>query len=104
MKHASFCISHQISLSLLSTGRHRDIEVRITSSESISSITTDENCLPLSRSAAASVKSPPTKVSLIRELAMPDKCTTVSTYQGYTYVGLDKISRIDRWVAGISLD
>ena len=69
--------------------------MRITPSESIS-ISTDENCLPLSRSAAASVKPPPTKLTLIREVKMSEWCTTVSTYQGHTYVGLNsgEISRI----------
>ena len=80
---------------LLSAGKHRDIDVRITPSESIL-ISTDVNCLPLSRSAAASVKPPPTKLTLIRVVEMSNWCTTVSTYQGCTYVELDtrEISRI----------
>ena len=95
IKHAKYYISLPVSLSFLSTGKRRDIEVRITPSESIS-ISTDVNCLPLSRSAAASVKPPPSKLSLIREVEMSGWCTTVSTYQGHTYVGLDngEISRI----------
>ena len=81
-------------MSLLSTGRHRDIEVKITPSESIS-ISTDVNCLPLSRSAADSVR-PPTKLTLIKEVYVSGRCTTVSIYQGHTYVGLNsgEISRI----------
>ena len=69
--------------------------MRITPSESIS-ISTDENRLPLYRSAAASVKPPPSKLTLIKEVGMSNKCTTISTYQGHTYVGLDsgEISRI----------
>ena len=58
----------------------------------------DVNCLPMSRSAAASVKTPPTKLTLItiREVAMSGWFTTVSTYQGHTYVGQSsgEISRI----------
>ena len=69
--------------------------MRITPSESIS-ISTDENRLPLYRSAAASVKPPPSKLTLIKEVGMSNKCTTISTYQGHTYVGLNsgEISRI----------
>ena len=82
-------------MSLLSTGRHRDIEVKITPSESIS-ISADENCLPLFRSAADSVKPPPTELTLIREVDVSGRCATVSIYQGHTYVGLNRgeISRI----------
>ena len=40
-------------------------------------------------SLSGSVIPPPTKLTELRKVELPHMCTTVSTYQGSTYVGMD---------------